>query len=327
MTERKRVFSGIQNTGDIHIGNYIGALRNWVKLQDTYDAIYCVVDLHSITIPFEPEALQKSRLETAKALLAVGIDPDRSLLYYQSQVPQHPELAWIIGVDTPMGALNRMTQFKEKSDRAGQRYGLFAYPVLMAADILIHKVHAVPVGDDQTQHLEFTRDVAVRFNGKYGDTFPVPEQVTPEVGARIMSLQDPVNKMSKSDPDVSSRILVFDHPDTIVKKCRRAVTDSGSDVYYDVAEKPGISNLLEILSIFTERPIDDLVTEYGSMQYGVFKQVVADAIVEGLAPIRSVYQALDDGEVKRIMAKGMLDARMRAEETMVDVRRRIGLAG
>ncbi len=327
MTERKRVFSGIQNTGEIHIGNYLGALRNWVKLQDTYDAVYCVVDLHSITIPFEPEALQQSRLETAKALLAAGIDPDRSLLYYQSQVPQHPELAWIIGVDTPMGALNRMTQFKEKSDRAGQRYGLFAYPVLMAADILLHKVHAVPVGDDQTQHLEFTRDVAVRFNGRYGDTFPVPEQITPEVGARIMSLQDPVNKMSKSDPDASSRILVFDDPDTIVKKCRRAVTDSGAEIYYDTAEKPGISNLLEILAIFTERSIDDLVNEYGSVQYGVFKQVVADAIVDGLAPIRSAYLALDDGEVKRIMAKGMLDARMRAEETMVEVRRRIGLAG
>lgn len=327
MTTRQRVFSGIQNTGEIHLGNYLGALRNWVELQETYDAIYCVVDLHSITIPFDPAELNQSRIATAKALLAAGIDPERSLLYYQSQVPQHPELAWILGVDTPMGALNRMTQYKEKSDRAGQRYGLFAYPVLMAADILLHKVHAVPVGDDQTQHLEFTRDVTVRFNGRYGETFPVPEQITPEVGARIMSLQDPVKKMSKSDPDPNSRILVFDDPDTIVKKCRRAVTDSGSEIYYDIENKAGISNLLEILSIFSGRTIDDLVSEYASSQYGTFKQVVADAIVEGLAPLRGAYLSLEDGEVKRIMAKGMLEARIRAEKTMTEVRERVGLSG
>lgn len=327
MTELKRVFSGIQNTGEIHIGNYLGALRNWVKFQDSYDAIYCVVDLHSITVPYDPAELQASRVATAKALLAVGIDPDRSLLYYQSQVPQHPELAWIVGVDTPLGALNRMTQFKEKADRVGQRYGLFAYPILMAADILIHKAHAVPVGDDQTQHLEFTRDVAVRFNGRYGDTFPLPEQVTPEIGARIMSLQDPTKKMSKSDPDTNSRILVFDDPDTIVKKCKRAVTDSGSEVSYDREKKPGISNLLEIMAIFTDRSIDDLVSEHHDSQYGTFKQAFAEVVVESLAPIRSRYLALDDAEVQRVMAKGMLDARMRAEQTMTEVRQRVGLAG
>lgn len=327
MTEQKRVFSGIQNTGEIHIGNYLGALRNWVKLQDSYDTIYCVVDLHSITVPCDPEELQASRLATAKTLLAAGVDPNRSLLYYQSQVPQHPELAWIIGVDTPLGALNRMTQFKEKSDRSGQKYGLFSYPILMAADILIHKVHGVPVGDDQTQHLEFTRDVAVRFNGRFGETFPLPEQITPEVGARIMSLQDPTSKMSKSDPDGSSRILVLDDADTIVKKFRRAVTDSGNEVSYDVDKKPGISNLLEIMSIFADRPIAELVAEYGDAQYGTFKQAVADVVVESLAPLRSAYLALDDGEVQRVMAKGMLDARMRAEQTMTDVRSRVGLAG
>lgn len=323
--DRKRVFSGIQPTGNIHLGNYIGALQNWVKLQENYDAIYCVVDLHAITVPYDPAELAASRLATAKALLAIGVDPGNSLLYYQSQVPQHAELAWLLGVDTPLGALNRMTQFKEKSEKAGQRLGLYAYPVLMAADILVHKAHLVPVGDDQTQHLELTRDIAVRFNGKFGDTFPVPEQITPEVGARVMSLQDPTAKMSKSDPDESSRILVFDEPDTIVKKFRRAVTDSGSEVAYDVAGKPGISNLLVILSLFTDRSIDDLVEEYNAMQYGSFKQLVADAVVEGLTPIRTSYKNLDDVEVARLMTKGALDARMRAEAEMVGVRRLVGL--
>ena len=325
MTDRKRVFSGIQPTGNIHLGNYMGALRNWVKLQDEYDAIYCVVDLHAITVPYDPSELAASRLATAKALLAIGVDPSRSLLYYQSQVPQHAELAWLLGADTPLGALNRMTQFKEKSEKAGQKLGLYAYPVLMAADILVHRAHAVPVGNDQTQHLELARDIAVRFNGKFGETFPVPEQITPAVGARVMSLQDPTAKMSKSDPDESSRILVFDEPDTIVKKLKRAVTDSGSEVAYDPVNKPGISNLLEILSLFTDRSIDDLVNEHNAMQYGGFKQLVADAVVEGLTRIRTNYKNLEDGEVGRLMTKGALDARMRAEEQMVEVRRLVGL--
>lgn len=325
MTERKRVFSGIQPTGEIHIGNYMGALRNWVKLQDDHDAIYCVVDLHAITAPYDPDQLRAARIKTAKALLAVGVDPTRSLLYYQSQVPQHAELAWLIGADTPLGSLNRMTQFKEKSEKSGQRYGLYAYPVLMAADILVHRAHAVPVGDDQTQHLELARDIAVRFNGKYGDTFPVPEQITPEVGARVMSLADPTAKMSKSDPDAGSRVLVFDDPDTIVKKFKRAVTDSGNEISYDRDTKPGISNLLEILALFTGKSIDALVEEHNSLQYGHFKVLVADAVVDGLAPVRTAFRDLDDEEVSRLMTKGALDARMRGEEQMVDVRRKMGL--
>ncbi len=325
MSDRKRVFSGIQPTGEIHIGNYLGALRNWVKLQESYDAIYCVVDLHAITVPYDPAELASARLKTAKALLAVGVDPARSLLYYQSQVPQHAELSWLLGVDTPLGALNRMTQFKEKSEQAGERLGLYAYPVLMAADILVHRAHLVPVGDDQTQHLELARDIAVRFNGKYGETFPVPEQITPEVGARVMSLQNPTAKMSKSDADASGRVLIFDEPDVIAKKFKRAVTDSGSEVAYDVKAKPGISNLLEILSLFTDRPIDDLVEEHNAVQYGYFKQLVADAVIEGLTPVRTAFKALDDGEVGRLMTKGALDARIRAEEQMVGVRRLLGL--
>lgn len=321
----KRVFSGIQPTGDIHIGNYLGALRNWVKLQDDYDAIYCVVDLHAITAPYDPAELTASRLLTAKTLLAVGIDPNRSMLYYQSQVPQHAELSWLLSVDTPMGALNRMTQYKEKSDKSGERLGLFAYPVLMAADILVHKVHAVPVGEDQTQHLELTRDVAVRFNGKFGETFPLPEQVTPGVGARVMSLQQPTSKMSKSEEDPHSRILILDDPDTIVKKLKRAVTDSGSEVFYDRENKPGISNLLEMYSIFADTTVEEAALRHADSQYGTFKLAVAEAVVEGLAPIRTAFGSLDDQDVKRVMTKGALDARVRAEATMVEVRSKMGL--
>jgi tryptophanyl-tRNA synthetase len=276
---KKRVFSGIQPTGDIHIGNYIGALDNWVRLQEEYDAVYCVVDLHAITIPQDPDELRAARLRTAKILLAVGIDPARSLVYYQSDVPQHAELSWILSTLASMGHLGRMTQYKEKADKGGQNLGLFSYPVLMAADIVLHKVHAVPVGDDQTQHLEFTRDLVDRFNGRYGDVFPMPEQITPEVGARIMSLKDPTAKMSKSDPDVKSRILVTDSPDVIRRKVRGAITDSGTGVEYDIEKKPGVSNLLDILAVFSGRSIDSLVDEHHELQYGYFKDVVADAVI------------------------------------------------
>ena len=322
---RQRVFSGIQPTGDIHIGNYMGALRNWVAMQDDYDAIYCVVDLHALTLPQDPEELSAARMRTAKILLASGIDPQRSLLYHQSQVPQHAELSWILGTIASMGHLGRMTQYKEKGDKGGQNLGLFAYPVLMAADILIHRVHAVPVGDDQTQHLEFTRDLVDRFNSRFGELFPLPEQVTPGVGARVMSLKDPTSKMSKSDPDTKSRILVIDEPDVIRKKIRSAVTDSGSGVVYDIEAKPGVSNLLDILSVFTERSVDDLVKEHEELQYGAFKDVVAEAVIEGLSGLRRTYKDLENEEVERIMTMGALDARTRAEETMTSVRAAVGL--
>lgn len=323
----KRVFSGIQPTGDLHLGNYVGALRNWVTMQAEYDTIYCVVDLHAMTIPYDVGEFHDSRLETAKMLLAVGIDPDRSLLYYQSQVPHHAELSWVLGTMTGLGQLERMTQFKEKSDRAGQNLGLLAYPVLMAADILVHHVHAVPVGDDQTQHLELTRDLALRFNSRFGEVFPVPERITPEIGARVMSLQDPTAKMSKSDPNVSSRILLMDDPDTIVKKVKTAVTDSGREVAYDWDAKPGVSNLLELFSFFSGRSIDDIVSEYGDAGYGGFKAAVAEAVVEGLTPIRTRFKQLEDGDVARIMERGALDARSRAEKSMSAVREAVGLSG
>lgn len=324
---RKTVFSGLQPSGNIHIGNYLGALRNWVRLQEEYDCIYCVVDLHAITLPLDPVEFNKDRLEAAKVLLAAGVDPERSLFYYQSQVPQHTELAWILGTITGTGQLNRMTQFKDKSDRAGSNLGLYSYPVLMAADILLFRADAVPVGEDQKQHLELTRDLVERFNHRFGDEFPMPEPIIPEKGARVMSLQDPTAKMSKSDPDESSRILILDDPDTIRKRLKRAVTDSETEVRYDWAEKPGVSNLIEIMSLFTGASVESIEAEFGGGGYGKFKDAVADSVVAGLAPIRSNYQDMDDAEVARLMQRGALDARTRAEGFQQAVRKRVGLAG
>ena len=321
------VFSGIQPTGDIHIGNYLGALRNWVRLQDEYDTIYCIVDLHALTVPQDPAQFATDRLEAAKMVIACGVDPATSLFYYQSQVPQHTELSWILGTLTQLGSLNRMTQYKDKADRVGANLGLYAYPVLMAADILIHHAHKVPVGEDQTQHLELARDLAERFNRRFGDEFPVPEGIIPEHGARIMSLQDPTSKMSKSDPNQGSRILLLDEPDVVRKKVGRAVTDSGSGIEYDWNAKPGITNLLEILALFTESPVTELVDEHHDKQYGQFKQLVSEAIIDGLAPIRSAYSALEDEDVSRLMHKGALDARSSAERFQVAVREKVGLTG
>ncbi|MPZ52422.1 MAG: tryptophan--tRNA ligase [Acidimicrobiia bacterium] len=322
----KKVFSGIQPTGRLHIGNLVGALDNWVKMQDEYQTIYNVVDLHAMTVPYDPAELQRTRLETARLLLAVGVDPSRSLLYFQSQVPQHAELTWILSTITGIGQMERMTQFKEKGEKSGQNIGLFSYPILMAADILVHRVHAVPVGDDQTQHLELTRDLAERFNSRFGETFPIPERITPEIGARVMSLQDPTAKMSKSDPSQASRIDLLDEPDTIRKKIRSSVTDSGREVSYDWENKAGISNLLELFSFFSGAGIDELEAEYSESGYGPFKEAVAEAIVDGLTPIRTRYKDLDEGEVGRIMEQNALQARTQAEASMQGVRAAVGLS-
>lgn len=323
--ESKRVFSGIQPTGDFHVGSYVGALRNWVALQDNYETIYCVVDLHAMTVPYDAPDLRASRRESARMLLAVGVDPERSLLYYQSEVPHHVELAWILGTLAGLGQLERMTQFKEKADRARQNLGIFAYPVLQAADILVHRAHAVPVGDDQVQHLELTRDLAQRFNTRFGEEFPLPETITPKIGARIMSLTDPTSKMSKSDPSDRSRILIKDSPDQIAKKVKAAVTDTGTDVAYDWEAKPGISNLLELFSVLAGRPIPELVDEYADSGYGTFKAAAAEAIAAGLAPIRETYENLDDAEVAEVMARGAATARDRAETAMKTVREKVGI--
>ena len=288
-----RIFSGLQPTGNIHLGNYLGALRNWVKLQDDYDTVYCIVDLHAITVEYDPQRfLRGASWMPRRCCIAAGIDPCRSLFYFQSQVPQHSELAWILGTMTPMGVLNRMTQFKDKTAKGiAANLGLFSYPVLMAADILLYRANLVPIGDDQRQHLEMTRDLAERFNNRFGEVFPIPDGYYPETSARVMSLTDPTAKMSKSDPNERSRVLVLDSPDVIRKKIKSAVTDSDPEVRYDPEHKAGISNLLEIMAACTGQSIDALVAEYGSGGYGRFKEVVAEAVIAELAPLRSAYQA------------------------------------
>jgi tryptophanyl-tRNA synthetase len=326
MNQRKRVFSGMQPTGGgAQIGNLIGAFSNWVKMQDDYETIYCVVDLHAMSIPYEPEDMSSGRVNLAKMMIAAGVDPKRSLLYYQSDVPQHSELYWIIGTLIGVGQLERMTQYKEKADKSGQSFGLLAYPVLQAADILIHKANAVPVGDDQTQHLELTRDLAERFNNRFGEVFPIPERITPEIGARVMSLQDPTAKMSKTDPSAKATVFLTDTTDEIVKKIKSAVTDTGTEVAYDWENKPGISNLLEIFSYFSGRSIDDLAAEYATGGYGAFKMAVAEAVAAGLKPIREAYAAMSDEEVLRVMADSAERAKISADETMADVRAAVGL--
>jgi tryptophanyl-tRNA synthetase len=310
----------------MHIGSYLGAFRNWVRLQDDYDTIYCIVDLHALTVPQDPDELRRQRIDGAKVLLATGIDPQRALVYAQSYVPQHAELAWILGTMTPMGVLNRMTQFKDKvALGAAANLGLFSYPVLMAADILIHRANLVPVGDDQKQHLEMTRDLAERFNNRYGDIFPIPEPLIPETAARVMSLTDPTSKMSKSDENVRSRVGIVDPPEVVVKRIKSAVTDSEPTVRYDPEQKAGISNLLEIMSACTGRTIDDLVAEYADGGYGRFKLAVADALVETLTPIRERYESLDDGDVAKLLTEGAARAGAQAEEYQREVRAAIGI--
>jgi tryptophanyl-tRNA synthetase len=325
---QQRIFSGVQPTGNIHLGNYLGAFRNWVQLQDEYDTIYCIVDLHAMTVEYDPAELQKSRVDTAKVLLALGVDPDRSLLYTQSQVPGHAELAWILGTMTPMGMLNRMTQFKEKTaGGAASNLGLYSYPVLMAADILLHHANLVPVGDDQRQHIELTRDLAERFNNKFGDVFPIPDGYIPETSARVMSFTDPTAKMSKSDPQIKSRISLLDDPDVIRKRIRSAVTDSDPEVRYEISEKPGISNLLEIMSACTGDSIEVLVDEHGSGGYGAFKDAVADAIIQELAPVTKRYTALTNGDVRDVLRSSGVRANESAQKYMDEVRRAAGLKG
>lgn len=325
---RPRVFSGIQPTGGIHIGNYLGAIRNWVQQQDLYDNIFCIVDLHAMTIPYDPKDLRERNLELARILLASGIDPERSILFVQSDVREHTELAWILGTLATFGELSRMTQFKDKS-RGSERVGagLFFYPVLMAADIILYDADEVPVGEDQKQHIELTRDVAIRFNNTFGETFVIPEPDIKEAGARIMSLQDPTKKMSKSDPDPGSRIELDDSPDVIRRKIRRAVTDSEAEVRYDPEAKPAISNLLTIYHLFSGTPIPELEQRYVGKGYGDFKKDLGELVVEKLTPIQQRLAELEANpdEVIRILTEGAARARELAAAKMAHVREVTGL--
>ena len=328
--ERKKiVFSGIQPTGNLHLGNYIGALRNFGPLQEEYDCLYSIVDLHAITVRQNPTQLRQNCLKLMSLYLAAGLDPDKSLIYFQSHVPAHAELAWVLNCFTYMGELSRMTQFKDKAQKHAENInvGLFAYPTLMAADILLYQTNFVPVGNDQKQHIEITRDIAERFNAIYGDVFTIPEPLIGKVGARIMSLSDPTRKMSKSDPE-DTFIAILDEPNVIRKKVRRAVTDSEALVKYDVENKPGVSNLMSIYSAVTGKAFAEIENEFVGKGYGDFKEAVADAVIAELEPIQARYRQIsaDKAYLNEVMTTGAERAAKLAARTMSKVRRKVGLA-
>jgi len=328
MADRKRVLSGIQPTGEVHLGNYIGALRQWVADQDAFDTFYVIVDLHAITVPQDPAELRDQTLRMAASLLAVGLDPDRCTLFVQSQVHEHVEMAWVLGTLAGFGELRRMTQFKDKAARqqeAGVSVGLFAYPVLQAADILIYQADRVPVGEDQRQHLELTRDLAQRFNSRYGETFVLPEAAIPRVGARIMDLQDPTSKMSASASSQQGILRLGDDPDTLRKKIRSAVTDSGTEIVAR-EDKVAIANLLTIFSAVTGTDIPELERTYEGKGYGEFKADLAEAVVGSLGPIQERYAELigDPAEVARLLAVGADKAQAVAGKTLGAVYERVG---
>jgi tryptophanyl-tRNA synthetase len=322
-----RVFSGIQATGEKHIGNYIGAMRNYVATQDEGDAFFCIVDLHSITVDYGPQDLHDRTLDLAALLYAVGLDPERCTLFLQSHVAAHAEAAWLLSAVTGFGQLGRMTQFKEKGE--GKEFvsaGLFSYPVLMAGDILLYQTDIVPVGDDQRQHIELARDVGERFNSRYGETFKIPRGVFPEVGARIMDLQEPTNKMSTTGGTAQGTVLVLDPPDVIRKKFKTAVTDSGRDVRYAPGEKPGVSNLIEILSVASGTPIPDIESSYDGRGYGDLKGDVGQAVVELFRPVQERYAELraDEGELRRLLRMGAEKARETSAPTLEQMYTRMG---
>ena len=323
-----RIFSGIQPTGRKHLGNYIGAIRQYVDGQDRGEAIYCIVDLHATTVPYDPAALRSSVLDTAAMLLAAGLDPGRCILFRQGDVPEHTELTWLLCAVTAHGELNRMHQFKDKSARQRELVsaGIFLYPVLQAADVLAYRADEVPVGADQRQHIELMRDIAIRFNERFGDTLVVPEHRIPEVGARIMDLQEPERKMSTTGSSEQGTVYVLDEPRSVVKKLKSAVTDSGRDVLR-APDKPGVSNLIEVMSVIRDIDSAAVEREFDGAGYGAFKQAVAEAIVDFLAPVRERYAELraDEEALQTVLANGAGRARSLAAGTLADVRERMGV--
>jgi len=326
-----RILSGIQPSGTLTLGNYLGAIKNFVKLQHEHECLFMVVDLHAITVPQERLELRKKITELAALYVACGIEPTKASIFIQSEVPQHAELSWILTCNTGMGELERMTQFKDKSAKQGEKgghigVGLFSYPVLMAADVILYDVDMVPVGADQKQHMELTRDLAERFNSKYGDTFKVPAVYIPPTGARIMSLQDPTKKMSKSDDNPKGSVLLNDEPDVIRKKIKSAVTDSEGVVGYDPVNRPGISNLLDIYAVITGEAVEDIVARYEGKGYGDFKSDLAEVVVTELEPIQNRLQAiLESGEIDEILDNGRDNAMRLAVRKMDKVKHKVGL--
>jgi tryptophanyl-tRNA synthetase len=325
---KKRVFSGIQPTGEIHIGRYLGAVRHWVAMQENYDDIICIVDLHAITVPQEPALLKGRIREFAGLLMAVGIDPERSILFVQSHVSAHSELAWILNCFIPMGWMQRMTQFKEKSLKQKEQVsvGLFDYPSLMAADILLYQTDVVPVGEDQKQHVELARDAAQRFNNIYGETFVLPEPVIPDVGARIMGLDDPTKKMSGSEMGAGHSINLLDPPDAIRAKIARATTDSLKEIRFDES-RPGIFNLLTIYQTFTRQPAKEIEARFEGKGYSDFKKELAEVVIESLRPLQERYRALtaEPGHIDALLKAGADKARPLAARTLDEVKKRVGL--
>ncbi len=324
--DKKTIFSGIQPSGSLTLGNYIGALRNFSELQDEYNCLYCIVDLHAITVAQEPKELRKNTLDVLALYLAAGIDPEKSTIFIQSHVPQHAELGWCLNTITPLGQLQRMTQFKDKSQRTKEvDAGLLNYPTLMAADILLYQADSVPVGADQKQHLELTRDIAQRFNSRYSDTFTVPEIMTPKVGAKIMSLQEPQYKMSKSSSDKDSYILILDSEDETRKKIKKAVTDSVGVVNF-TDEQPGIKNLITIYSSLTGKTPEDIVKMYEGKGYGEFKSDVAEVVVEGLRPIRTKFEEIrnDKEYLEKVYREGAQKASFLGTKTLRKVHKKMG---
>ncbi|AUX91967.1 tryptophan--tRNA ligase [Mixta gaviniae] len=324
------VFSGAQPSGELTIGNYMGAMRQWVQMQDDYHCIYCIVDLHAITVRQDPAALRKATLDTLALYLACGIDPQKSTIFVQSHVPEHTQLSWVLNCYTYFGELSRMTQFKDKSARYAENInaGLFDYPVLMAADILLYQTNQVPVGEDQKQHLELSRDIAQRFNAIYGDVFKVPEPFIPKSGARVMSLLEPTKKMSKSDDNRNNVIGLLEDPKAVVKKIKRAVTDSDEPpvVRYDVQNKAGVSNLLDILSAISGKSISQLEQEFEGKMYGHLKGEVADAVSGMLSELQTRYQRYreDEAFLEQVMREGAAKARAHAQETLKKVYEAVG---
>ncbi|HYQ13355.1 MAG TPA: tryptophan--tRNA ligase [Solirubrobacterales bacterium] len=328
MTDSERIFSGIQPTGRKHLGNYIGAIRQYVEGQDRGEGIYCIVDLHAITVPHDPAELRERLYDTTAILIAAGLDPERCILFRQSDVKEHTELCWLLGSVTAWGDLNRMHQFKEKSEQQRELVsaGLFFYPVLMAADVLAYRATEVPVGDDQRQHVELMRDVAERFNARYGEILEVPKGRYPEVGARIMNLQDPTSRMSTTYGSEQGTVYILDEADAVRKKVRSAVTDSGTDVRRG-PDKEGISNLIDILSVIRDVAPEDIEREFEGSGYGDFKGAVADAVVDYLAPVRERYAELrpDEAALESILGAGAEKARAISSVIVADVRDAMGI--
>ena len=326
---RKRIFSGAQPSGNVHLGNYLGALRNWVALQAEYESFFCIVNLHAITVAQDPKVLAEKTRELARIYLAVGIDPEISTVFVQSDVPQHTELTWLLNCVTRMSELERMTQFKDKARKQGENVGVgyFDYPVLMAADILLYQTDLVPVGEDQKQHLELTRDIAIRFNRDYGELFRVPEPFIPKVGARIMSLADPAKKMSKSDEESESGcIMLLDDADAVRRKFKRAVTDSGTEIRFD-ATRPAITNLLTIYHLLTDKSKEETEEHFGGHGYAKLKEELAEVTIEFLRPFQERVRGIDDGKLDQILERGAARAEEIAAATLTKAKVSMGLVG